>query len=138
MAFTPFSAKNAAVRVNAFALVCKKWSVEMDADELECSNFEGGGYSDTITGLKRARITIELDIDQQGATYNPWTGTALLVPGNDNALKLYVGTTAGPYWDFPVARCLKNSNPSDVKQLAQGTWTFTNRGTFTPPTGAIS
>jgi hypothetical protein len=137
-----FSAKNAKVRSGAGAstVTSKKWNVDFDADELEVSNFEGAGFSDTITGLKRATITIDLDLDGAAATTNPWDTTSFnWNPGNDiTNLRCYLNDTTGPSWLFPIARCVKASNPMDVKQQGMATFVFKNRGTFTAPSGAIA
>jgi hypothetical protein len=136
---TPFSCKNAKVRSNAVAVTAKKWNVDMDGDPLEVSNFEAAGYSDTITGLLRCVVTVDLDLDGSAANKNPWDATGFnWTPGTDiTNLTLYHNDTTGPSWVFPTARCIKSTNPADVKQQGMATFTFHNRGTFTKPSGAF-
>ncbi len=139
---TFFSAKNAKVRSGSgvATVTAKKWSVDVDADEIEVSNFEAAGFSDTITGLLRASITIELDLDGASGK-NPWDSANTNVywrPGQDvTSLTLYFNDTSGPSWIFPSARVTKSSNPMDVKQSGQATFMLKNRGTFTFPAGAF-
>lgn len=136
-----FSAKNAKVRSGAggATVTAKKWTVDDDADELEVSNFEGGGFADVITGLQRATITVEVDLDGQAASTNPWDVTGVQwISGRDiNNLVLYLNDVGGPSWVFPQVRCIKGNNPSDVKQQGMVTFTFKSRGFYTRPSGAF-
>jgi hypothetical protein len=134
MAFTPFASTAAAVRLNGVTLTAKQWTVEESVDELDTSNFEGGGYSDRIAGLKTARVTIEIDLDGQA---NPWDLNAYSGSTLTNVF-LYLNTTAGPKWQFPSFLVLAGTNPSDVKSNGKLTIRGANKGTYTKPTGVIA
>lgn len=140
MAFTPFSAKNAKVRIGAGAatVTAKAWNVEPDADELDVSNFEGAGYSDVIAGLINARITIELDLDGQAGA-NIWDTPPTLRPGTTlSTVRLYVNDTTGPSWLFSSALVLASPNNMNVKEAAKATIRLRAKGSFSYPTGTMA
>jgi len=136
MAFTPFSAKNAKVRLNGNTFTAKSWTVEATADEIDVSNFEGNGFSDAIGGLKNATITVEYDFDGQS---NPFDAPITLAPGQTGTnVRLYLNGTTGPYWSFPSVLVTATPNSANVKEALKGTIRMRNKGTYTAPTGAAA
>jgi hypothetical protein len=135
---TPVSAKNAKIRSGAGAttITAKKWTVRMEADELDTSNFEGAGFKDRITGLIGCDVTVELDLD---AAVNYFEATPGWVPGTTVAtLKLYLNDTSGSFWDFPSVRFISCDVSADVKGLLTASYSFKTKGTFTDPTGTFT
>lgn len=132
---TPFSAKNANVRYNTnTVIVAREWNVDMDADEIDTTNFEGGGFTDRITGNKDCTFTITAHFD---SSTNPLDVVGFQPGDNITNVRLYLNSTTSPYWSFPSAKCLKVSLPMKAKDTEGAilTWTFKNKGTFTAPTG---
>ena len=131
MAF--FSAKNAKIRLGATVLTAKSWTATSEADELDVTNFEGGGYTEVIGGVKKLTVQIEIDWD---AAANPFDAPRTLTPGSTVAtVKLYLNDTTGPYWDIPILFIRSASNPMEVRQSARLSINGTGSGTFTHPTG---
>ncbi len=138
MAFTPFSAKNAKVRVNSTVVTSKKWTVEIDGGDNDITNFEGGGFSDTIGGILSATITVSFDYD---SSLNMFASGGLnLVPGQKGTnLILYLNdtTNATACWTFPSFLVCPHTTDADVKANMAGTYKFKNKGSFTAPTGTF-
>jgi len=133
MAF--YSAKNAKVRIGAGAtvLTAKSWTVTSEADELDVTNFEGGGYTEVIGGIKKITVQIELDLD--GAA-NPFDSPRSITPGSTIVtVKLYLNDTTGPYWSIPTLYIRSCSNPMEVRQSARLSISGTGTGSFVHPTG---
>lgn len=141
MAFTPFSAKNAKIRCGAGAatLTAKSWTVTVEADELDVTNFESAGLTYVIGGVKKMTVQIEIDWDGQS---NPFEGSLSFVAGTTlTTIKLYVNDTSGPYWSIPSLFIRSVSNPMEVRQSARVTinGTATAAGaTFVYPTGTAA
>lgn len=140
MAFTPFNGTGASFRVATTTVVtANKWTAEMTGDPLDVSNFEGGGYSDVITGLLTLKITLELDLDAQSAATNPWDATGPgLIPSTTLAnVRAYQTGTSSPFWGMAVAKVLSCSQPMDVHDKGKATFTIQNKGLFLVPSGAL-
>ena len=60
---TPRSAVNASIRIGNAVLYGAKWDVNESPEELDTSNFEGGGYSDRIVGMKDVSVDVEGYLD---------------------------------------------------------------------------
>ena len=129
---TFFSAKNAKVRIGANTLTAKQWTVTPEADELDTTNFEGAGFYEWITGIKKITITIDFDID---AAQNNYSVLGLTAGATVSTLKLYWQNDSGPYWDVPTSRVKTAPNPMNVKEAGKCSVTLIGSGTFTAPTG---
>ena len=135
MAFTPYSAKNAKVRINGTVLTSKKWTVEADGGDNDTSNFEGAGFTDTIGGLKGAVVTIEFDHDSSA---NMYAAPLSCTPGTTiSSNLLYLNDTTSPFWSFPSALVLPGTMSADVSKNMAGTLKFKNKGTFSYPSGTF-
>lgn len=133
MAF--FSAKNAKVRLGAGAtvLTAKSWTVTSEADELDTTNFESGGYTEVIGGIKKLTVQIEIDWDSAA---NPFDSPRSIIPGSTiSTVKLYVNDTTGPYWSIPTLFIRSVSNPAEVRQTVRVSINGTGSGSYTLPTG---
>lgn len=133
MAFNAYSSRNAQVRYGSgpTTLTSKSWDVTPKADKLETTNFEGSGYAEFIAGVRQCDVQIQFS--DNGAA-NPFDGglTAGSIISN---LKLYLNTTAGPYWLFPSFFVESVSMKADVKEQMMDSLTGSGTGTFTYPTG---
>lgn len=137
MAFTPYSAKNAKIRVGAVVLTAKKWTVTPATDALETTNFEGTGFYECVGGITKATVTIELDDDGQANLWDAASNT--LRPGGRAAtVKLYQNDTTGPFWSFPTLFIEQTPQNADVKQQMQNTIQGVGSGSFLYPTGSAS
>ncbi len=135
MAGIPKSAKNASVRIGATVHYATEWTVNPTADELETSNFEGGGFGDETTGLTRCEISCKGWLD---CSANPYDAPLSLTPGTVlTNLKFYLNTVAGPFWLFPSAVVLTSPMSGvQVTGLLPFEFTAKAKGTFTAPTGS--
>ncbi len=111
-----------------------KWNVEVDGGDNDTTNFEGGGYSDTIGGVKSIVVTITFDYDSSADMFN---GAGLgLLPGNTGTnLILYLNGTAKVQacWTLPSFLVCPLTNDADVKANMAGTLKIKNKGSFTAP-----
>jgi hypothetical protein len=131
MAFIAYSAKNAKVRIGATVVVAKQWDVEPQVDELDVTNFEGGGYHEVIGGIKKLTVNIQLDDNGLENIYD------VIKPGDDAALvKLYLNDTAGPFWYIPYLFISRMPQRADVKAAMSDTIQGTGNGSWSYPTGA--
>lgn len=131
----PKSAKNAQVRIGSATHFATSWDVNPSAEELETSNFEGVGYTDRIAGLIDCEVTVEGWFDTSA---NPFDSPLSLAAGNViTNLKLYLNTTAGPFWLFPSFQILTSPMTGvQVKGLLPFKFTGKNKGIFSAPTGS--
>jgi hypothetical protein len=143
VAFTPFAARNAKVRLNNVVYVAKLWTVRPYSDKADTSNAEGLGYGQGIGTLLEADISIDnADVDGDS---NPWdpAGTLQIMPGQNavGALNLYLnatggaGVVGGPFWNFPTPLCLEAPNTSDVRKASSFSSKWYGNGSFTFPEG---
>src|ERR1700721_1701916 len=95
----PLSAKNAKVRINTSnILYAVKWTVTPEANLLDVSNFEGGGFEDQIAGLLKLSYTVEGWWDATGnITAAPLNIAAGFILSN---VFLYTNDVTGPYWNM--------------------------------------
>lgn len=134
MAFTPFAAKNAKIRIGAATvLTAKLWTVEVSADDLETTNFEGGGLHENIAGIRKLTFSIELDDDGAQNTFD-LTVTAGTVMAS--TIKLYLNGVGGPFWlvSYPFIKSV--GHRADVKSTMGLTIQGNGTGSFTYPIGA--
>lgn len=148
MSYTPFSAKNAMIRVDVAGtspaqrtLTGHSWSVRPVSNKNDTTSFEGGGYGDAIGSILEADIEIS-DVNWD-ATVNPYdtpvTATALgLVPGQVIAIRLYLWKTGGPFWEFQNALVVTTPNSAEVRSNMKYSTTLYGKGTFSAPTGSIN
>ena len=150
MAFTPLSAKNAKVFIGNIALVAKKWSVNPIVDELDTTNFEGGGYGDRIGGITDAEYTVELDFNSDLNAITTQYTNSFKNPPNIVAnatltdVRLYLGntgnvvgpspTTLGTWcWHFPSSLVLSVPTMAEVRGLVTLTFTAKSKGIYNYP-----
>lgn len=150
MAFTPFSAKNAMIRISAagvaptandYVLTGTSWNVRPVSNKNDTTNFEGGGYGDAIGSILEADISIS-DINQD-ALVNPYdspvSATAMnLVPGNVVSLHLYLWKTGGPFWEFLNALVVETPETAQVRANMKYAVTLYGKGLFSFPTGTVN
>lgn len=132
MAFTPFSAKNAMVRINGVTLAVKSWNVDAKADEIDTTNTEGGGFYEGITGIESAEVTLELDVD---SLVNPYDNPPNLGPGQVTEVKLYWNGLLGPFWYFPKLLIFGAPNKANVKEAVGLSIRGKGNGIFGYPSG---
>jgi hypothetical protein len=128
---TPYSAKNAKVRFGAgpSTLHAKAWEITPKADLVDTTNFESGGYKESIFGIHEASITITFDDD--GANNVRDLG---LTEGASVSLKLYLNGVGGPHWNGTINIATQPMR-ADVRQAVGCTLTGEFTGTFSGPTG---
>src|SRR5579862_327007 len=100
MAGRPISAKNANIRIAAFVFYGSKWDVSPETDFEDTSSFEDGGAETQVACFRKCEVTLEgyWDGDQ-----NPYDSPPNFQTGQRLVnVKLYINTTAGPYWLFPL------------------------------------
>ena len=125
-----YSARNAAVRFGAITVTAKRWQVTSRAEKLDTSNFEGGGYTENIAGLRSIDVTIEFN---DSAIY-AYFATGLITAGALFAnVKLYLNSTSGPFWDLPYLFIESVQQSADVHQAMELTLTGSNHGPFAYP-----
>jgi len=143
MAFTPFSAKNARVRIGGAVFTAKAWVVTPKTDKIDTTNAEGNGFGDAIGGIIEAEISID-DSDWDGQA-NPYDNPPNLQPTQVVALRLYLNATAaapavnGPFWNFAQALVLEVPTSARVREAVKlPSIKLYGKGQFTYPTGAAA
>lgn len=114
-AFTPRSAKNAKVRINAMVFVAKKWTVTPKVDKIDTTNFESGGYAASTPGITSCEFTIEADYDAANNPYDLPMNVQPAESASDNLILLYLNDTSGPYWQISLANFWEAPMSADVK-----------------------
>ncbi len=139
MAHVPISSKNSRVRINGVTVACKQWTVNVEADELETTNFESGGFHENITGIRKLSFSIELDYNASINLHEAGGGT-VLAGSIINSILLYVNApaavAAGPRWDISYAFIKSVSPRADVKSTYGVTIQGNATGSFGYPSGA--
>lgn len=143
MAFTPFSAKNARVRIGGAVFTAKAWLVTPKTDKIDTTNFEGGGFGDAIGGIVEAEISID-DSDWDGQA-NPYDNPPNLRPGQVVPVQLYVNApgaapaVGGPSWSFAQALVLEVPSQARVRESVKlPSIKLYGKGTFSYPGGAAA
>lgn len=139
--FTPKSAKNAVVRygnTGSVPVPAKRWTVTPEVEsEADVTNFEGTDVAGLRCVQKLActihcTFEIELDMDSANLLY---TGGSIL-PGNSTTeLRLYINTSAGPYWSFPTPFFKSVPMTAEVKQALTARITGEGSASFVFPIG---
>lgn len=138
MAHVPISAKNSRVVIGGIAVASKQWTVNVEADELETTNFESGGFHENIAGIRKLTFSIELDYNASLNLHEAGGGT-VLAGSIISSIKLYINAPAaaqGPFWLLSYAFIKSVSPRADVKSTYSVTIQGNATGTFTYPTGA--
>lgn len=131
----PFSAVNAAIRVGSTVIFGANWSVKENPEMVDVSNFEGGGFSDTITGMYTCTADIECYFD---GGQNQFDTPPNLGAGSIGAtLKLFTNTTSGPFWLFPLFVVTSTETSAEAKGNKPVWFKFSiqNKGGYFRPTG---
>lgn len=126
------SAKNAQIRTaGSTVLEAAEWSVNDNADEIDDTSFEDGGYGSLETGIKQATVNIKgfwnPTSNQHTTPLNIFSGSTLTTS------KLYLNSTTGKYWDFPILKILTVNSVAAVRGGIQYDFTAKSDGAYTPP-----
>jgi hypothetical protein len=136
MAFTPLSAKNAQVRIGAFVYVARKWVITPTGEELDITNFEGGGFADRLVGILDCEIMVDADYDSQAALSNFNNPPNIVIGAVLSTIKLYLNLTSGTqFWLFPSAIVTTTPMNADVRGKLELSFTAKTKGTFSYPVG---
>ena len=127
------SAKNAQIRTaGSTVLEGAEWSVVDDAGEIDDTSFEDGGYGSLETGVRQATVSIKgfwhPTANQHTSPLNIYSGATL------TTTKLYLNSTTGKYWDFPILKILTVNEVAAVRGGIQYDFTAKSDGVYTPPT----
>jgi hypothetical protein len=146
MSFTPFSAKNAVVRVGAAGassssrttvFTAKSWEFTPSTNPADVTNFEGAGYADWIGTIIEGEYKI--DDSDWDATSNPYDSPTNFQPCQIVSISAFIWKTTGPYWDMPNALCLGAPNTARVREAMKiSSVSFKTKATFTAPTGSVN
>lgn len=136
MAFTPFSAKNAKIRIGSSTFTAKVWEVTPKTNPADTTNFEGGGFGDAIGTILEADISIQdADFD---ADANPYDNPPNLRPVQVvEDLKLYLNDTTSPFWQFLRALVLETPNIARVREAMKLSCKLYGKGSFSFPSGSV-
>ena len=132
-----YSARNASVRFNTTVVTAKRWTVTPRADAHDSTNFEGGGFQEETTGIRGVDVSIELD-DNGALNYFTDSNVALSAGAITLTVKLYLNTTSGPFWSFPLLWIESVAMNADIRQAMAITITGKSHGPFAYPTTAIA
>jgi hypothetical protein len=131
VAYQPFWAKNAKVRINGATFAARTWAVNTTVEVLDGMSMEDAGFEHPVAGVLSLEATITSFTDNAS---NPYAS-----PPNLNAgatltnVRLYQNDTTSGYWDIPTAIVTASSQTADVRQLMSGSVTIRGVGTWTPP-----
>lgn len=137
MAFTPFSARNASIRINNVVFVAKHWEVKPKTAPADVTNFEGGGYGDAIGTILEADVDID-DADMD-ATAMPYNNPPNLIPTTflENVF-LYMAGVASPFWNFPSMLVTDVPNRARVREAMKFSVRLYGKGQFAFPSGVVN
>lgn len=124
---------NSKVRVGATVVTAHSSTVNVDTQEIDVTNFEGGGFADFLMCILAATSTIDAHWD---ALADPLDDPPNLRPAQIIAnFFVYVNTLAGPFWSFPLATVKSFNFKTGAKEAVAFTSMVRNKGAFLFPTG---
>lgn len=130
----PLSAKNAKVRIDGAVFTAKSWSVVPKTDKIDTTNFEGGGFAQSIHGIESCEVSVEADWDGDA---NPFDSPPNVQPNVELVnVRLFISQTTGPCWVFPLLNVFEAPNSANVREAVKISFKAEGNGTFTYPTGS--
>lgn len=142
-----FSARNSRIRFEGVGILGLKWTVNTKVDEIDVSNFEGGGYADYIGGLWEADISFDAIVDSAAIIGNFITIYAGKTTG---VVDFYmdIGTAVSPYaavvttqpattrrLTFPSLLITSVSIDAEVRSFVRMSVSAKNKGSYSLPSG---
>ncbi len=138
--FTPFSAKNAMIRVGvpgqtaSTVFTGADWDVEPASSGLiDSSNFEGAGFEDWIGSMEGASFNVSNAL--YDAMANLYDNPPNIRPNRVISLRLYLWLTSGPYWESLYALIDKVPMKAAVKDGMRVSFSGKFKASFSYPTG---
>jgi hypothetical protein len=143
---------NTHVNVNNVRKAVRSWRVEDNADDLDSSTTEDGGFGNGATGVRTATITLtfsyepdEISAVARGSTnvgagaatapLNPFSPPCNLFVRSRVPLRIFVENSAAKFYDFPVAEVIGTPIGADSRGLEEETVTLRSRGPYFEPIG---
>jgi len=119
---TYFAGKTASIVWNSVTLPLSQWSMTLKSEAVDVTNFNSGGFKESIDGLSEAEITAS----------GPYSGAPLgVTPGQRAALTVNVNSIGPVGFTFTTAQCTQGKISADVKGAVQCEYTFVSSGTIT-------
>jgi hypothetical protein len=133
---TPYSAKNAKVRVNGQVLYAAEWEVTPETNWLDTSNFEGAGFETQVAGLRKCEVTIRGWWD---GGRNMHDTPLSIQDGTELAnVRCHIADTTSPYWSFPLLDVVGVPVTAQVAEKVMYEFRGKAQGSFTYPTGNVA
>ena len=133
MAGVPISAKNAVVRVNGSTLYASEWTVNSQSVLDDATNFEGGGFEQSVACTTHAEVDINGWYDSSANMFDP--PLELQDGATVDNLTLYINEVGSAHWLFPVALVESAQVIARVKEKINYRLRLKSTGLFDYPTG---
>lgn len=112
-----------------------RWTVDVNADEIDVTNFESGGFVEYLASYLQAMISVDGFYEPVGFPIAT-NGFAFCAPGNFVELTLYATrANAQDFFHFPRAVVLTAHTEAAVRDAVRVSFTARNDGKFDYPSG---
>lgn len=126
--------KNARATVAGTNMRKTDWETDFQADDIDSTNFESGGFDQGTVGITSCPWTLKGPWD---ASLNDYDDPPGLYPRDDLGLvRLYTNTGDNVFWNLPNNRVLSAKNSVSVRQLVMFEASCKTQGSFSRPTGS--
>jgi hypothetical protein len=141
---------NTHVIVNSVRKAVRSWRVEDNADDLDSTTTEEGGFGNGATGVRTATITLTFQYEPDEitalarGTNNVGLGAGI-APGNPFGppcnlfvrsrvpLVIYIENSGAKFYNFPIAEVIGTPIGADSRGLEEETVTLRSRGPYQDP-----
>ncbi len=157
VSYTPYAAWNSRISINFVVFAAYRWSVNMKSEDIDATNFEGGGFEEWVTFVGQAgvglgldgvgsaapanRTVVGCDLSAEAfwdAANNPLSGAGVLklLPGTQIAnVVFYVNNSQVKSWLFPFVKVSTATVDAEVKGGVKFSFTGKSDGRFSVPQG---
>ncbi len=157
VSYTPYAAWNSRITIFGQSFAAYRWSVNMKSEDIDATNFEGGGFEEWVSyvggagvgnglnvnagALPADRTVVGCDVSAEAfwdAAKNPISSIGVLgiLPGTRvSAVTFYVNFAISVYWFFPRVKISTVTVDAEVKGGVKFSFTGKSDGPFTVPQG---